>query len=133
MPTIIIGLIILVIAFIIVKSNSPFRRFAGTLRFAGFALIVAGILLASVYQVEPGEVGVQKLFGKVNDRTLESGLNFINPLVKVVTFDIKTQNYTMSGLLDEGKQTGDDAIRVLSADGLEVIVDLTVLYRIIPS
>jgi regulator of protease activity HflC (stomatin/prohibitin superfamily) len=28
---------------------------------------------------------------------------------------------------------GDDAIRVLTADGLEVTIDLTVLYRLIPS
>jgi regulator of protease activity HflC (stomatin/prohibitin superfamily) len=28
---------------------------------------------------------------------------------------------------------GDDAIRVLSADGLEVIVDLTVLYKVVPA
>ena len=52
--------------------------------------------------MEPGEVGVQKLFGKVSDNILQSGLNIINPLVKVVMFDIKTENYTMSGVTDEG-------------------------------
>ena len=36
--------------------------------------------MASVVQVEPGQVGVQKLFGKVNNNILESGLNVINPL-----------------------------------------------------
>jgi regulator of protease activity HflC (stomatin/prohibitin superfamily) len=46
--------------------------------------------------------------------------------------DIKTQNYTMSGILDEGHKTGDDAIRVLTADGLEVTIDLTVLYKLLP-
>jgi regulator of protease activity HflC (stomatin/prohibitin superfamily) len=39
----------------------------------------------------------------------------------------------MSGVHDEGAKTGDDAIRVLSADGLEVTIDLTVLYRVVPS
>jgi regulator of protease activity HflC (stomatin/prohibitin superfamily) len=48
-------------------------------------------------------------------------------------FDIKTQNYTMSASHDEGDKEGDDAIRVLTADGLEVIIDLTVLYRISPA
>jgi regulator of protease activity HflC (stomatin/prohibitin superfamily) len=91
------------------------------------------IILASVKQVEPGMVGVQKLFGKVSNNILESGLNVINPLVKVVMFDIRTENYTMSGVHDEGAVRGDDAIRVLSADGLEVIIDLTVLYKVIPS
>ncbi len=66
--------------------------------------VIAGIIffvlliLACVVQIEPGMVGVQKLFGKVSNNTLESGLNLINPLVKVVTFDIKTENYTMSGV-----------------------------------
>jgi regulator of protease activity HflC (stomatin/prohibitin superfamily) len=99
---------------------------------AGLIFLVL-LAIASVAQVEPGMVGVQKLFGKVSNNTLESGLNLINPLVKVVMFDIKTENYTMSGVLDEGAKRADDAIRVLSADGLEVIIDLTVLYRVIPS
>lgn len=54
-------------------------------------------------------------------------------MVEVVTFDVRTQNYTMSGVHDEGDKMGDDAIRVLSADGLEVIIDLTVLYKVIPT
>jgi regulator of protease activity HflC (stomatin/prohibitin superfamily) len=37
----------------------------------------------------------------------------------------------MSGVHDEGNKTGDDAIRVLASDGLEVTIDLTVLYRVI--
>ena len=39
----------------------------------------------------------------------------------------------MSAVHDEGDKSGDDAIRVLTADGLEVVVDLTVLFRILPS
>jgi len=38
----------------------------------------------------------------------------------------------MSASHDEGQKQGDDAIRVLTADGLEVIIDLTVLYRVVP-
>jgi regulator of protease activity HflC (stomatin/prohibitin superfamily) len=47
---------------------------------------------------------------------LRSGLNVINPLLDVVDFDIRTQNYTMSSSQNEGDQF-DDAIRVLSNDG----------------
>lgn len=36
----------------------------------------------------------------------------------------------MSGVHTEGEISGDDAIRVLTADGLEVVIDLTVLYRV---
>jgi regulator of protease activity HflC (stomatin/prohibitin superfamily) len=99
----------------------------------GILLFLGGLLFSSVKQIEPGNVGVQKLFGKVSNNTLESGLNVINPLVDVVIFDIRTQNYTMSAVHDEGDKTGDDAIRVLSADGLEVVIDLTVLFKVIPN
>ena len=78
-------------------------------------------------------MGVQSLFGKVSDGVLTSGLNVVNPLVDVESIDIKTHNYTMSAVRDEGDKEGDDAIRVLTSDGLEVIVDLTVLYRVIPT
>ncbi|MBK6346262.1 MAG: prohibitin family protein [Bacteroidales bacterium] len=133
MVFIVIGIIVLLAGVVLARTESPVQRFTGTIRIAGIILLVLGVAFSAVYQIEPGQVGVQKLFGKVNSNTLESGLNIINPLVKVVTFDIRTQNYTMSGVHDEGDKTGDDAIRVLSADGLEVIVDLTVLYKVIPS
>jgi regulator of protease activity HflC (stomatin/prohibitin superfamily) len=128
-----IGIIVIVIGFVVTKSDSPASPYSGTIKLVGIGIIVVAALISSVVQVNPGEVGVQKLFGKVNNTVLESGLNFKNPLVEVVTFDIRTQNYTMSGVHDEGDKGGDDAIRVLSADGLEVIVDLTVLYKVVPS
>ena len=62
---------------------------------------------------------------------MSSGLHFINPLLDIKMIDIKTQNYTMSGINDEGNKVGDDAIKVLTSDGLEVTIDLTVLYRVI--
>jgi len=133
MILLIIGILIVVTGFTVKKHNSPVRPYSGTITIVGFVLIAIAVIVSSVVQVNPGEVGVQKLFGKVNNNVLESGLNVINPLVEVVTFDIRTQNYTMSGVQDEGTKSGDDAIRVLSADGLEVIVDLTVLYKVIPS
>lgn len=129
----IIGVIVLTVGFSVAKSNSPVRNYAKLITGIGFGLALIGGLTASLIQIEPGEVGVQKLFGKVSDRVLESGLNFKNPLVVVVPFDIRTQNYTMSGVETEGEITGDDAIRVLSADGLEVIIDLTVLYKVMPT
>lgn len=133
MSVIIVGLLIIIIGFVAVKSDASLRKYRTIFTTAGVIVILIGMSIASVVQVEPGQVGVQKLFGKVNNNILESGLNVINPLVKVVMFDVRTENYTMSGVTDEGNKQGDDAIRVLSADGLEVIVDLTVLYKVIPS
>jgi regulator of protease activity HflC (stomatin/prohibitin superfamily) len=133
MTLIILGILVLVLGFVATNANTSMRPYRNMIKTAGVVVILIGLSIASVVQIEPGQVGVQKLFGKVNNNILESGLNVINPLVKVVMFDVRTENYTMSGVNDEGNKQGDDAIHVLSADGLDVIVDLTVLYKVIPS
>jgi len=134
MTVIIVGIIILIIGFVAAKADEPLlRKYRSMIKTAGVIVVLIGMSIACVVQVEPGMVGVQKLFGKVNNNILESGLNIVNPLVQVVMFDIRTENYTMSGVQDEGSKQGDDAIRVLTADGLEVVVDLTVLYRVVPA
>lgn len=133
MTIVLLAIVVIVLGFFGATGNSPLRPYAKLLKAAGAIMLIIGISLASVVQIEPGQVGVQKLFGKVNPNILESGLNVINPLVQVVMFDVRTENYTMSAVHDEGMKQGDDAIRVLSADGLEVIVDLTVLYKVIPA
>jgi regulator of protease activity HflC (stomatin/prohibitin superfamily) len=92
-----------------------------------------GLLGSCVKQIDAGYVGVKTLFGKVQDDVLPSGLHLINPLMEVSQIDVRTQNYTMSGVHDEGIKSGDDAIRVLTSDGLEVTIDLSVLYRVIPA
>ena len=130
---ILVGLIAIVVGLAISKNESPLKPFSRIIKLAGILVMMLGILFSSVKQIEPGYVGVQKLFGKVSNNILESGLNIINPLVEIVDFDVRTQNYTMSAVHDEGDKAGDDAIRVLSADGLEVIIDLTVLYKVIPN
>jgi regulator of protease activity HflC (stomatin/prohibitin superfamily) len=132
MIIIILGIIGLIVGIILKKSSNVVRNYGSLIVKIGIAVVMIGLLTASVKQIEPGQVGVQKLFGKVSSQILESGLNVVNPLVEVVTFDVRTQNYTMSGVHDEGAKMGDDAIRVLSADGLEVIVDLTVLFKVVP-
>lgn len=96
------------------------------------ALFVLVLLFNSITVIDSGQVGVQSLFGKVSTNILSSGLHLKNPLVRVVRFDAKTQNYTMSAVQDEGDKTGDDGIRVLSSDGLEIALDVTVLYRVLP-
>ncbi|KAA9338284.1 prohibitin family protein [Hymenobacter busanensis] len=127
-----IGLLLLIFGLNAGKISPAAFRFRGGLLFTGLLLLVLGVATAVVKQIEPGEVGVQTLFGRVQSRILTSGLNVVNPFVNVTTFDTRTQNYTMSTVHDEGQKSGDDAIRVLTADGLEVVVDLTVLYRVIP-
>jgi len=126
----IVGMIILIIGVVIARNPGAAQRYGGIIRIAGIIIMIIGVLIGSIVQIDAGQVGVKKLFGKVQNDVLHSGLHMINPLIEVTLLDIKTQNYTMSGIHDEGAKNGDDAIRVLTADGLEVTIDLTVLFRL---
>jgi len=133
MTLIILGLLILILGFVVRHQTSPISHYGGYMRIIGFVLFLIGFLSSCIVQIGTGEVGVQILFGNVQNTTLASGLHFINPLLEVQKLDIKTQNYTMSAVHNEGAKEGDDAIRVLTSDGLEVVMDLTVLYKVVPS
>ena len=129
---IILGVILLLLSFSLKNNPTAFSKFSNSLKIVGFLLIALGIFSSMFKQIDAGKVGVKSLYGNVEPDILESGLHIINPLLDVTDFDIQTQNYTMSAIHDEGNKEGDDAIRVLSNDGLEVVIDLTVLYRISP-
>ncbi|PKH66131.1 band 7 protein [Flavobacterium sp. ALD4] len=127
---IILGLILVVTSFTLKTDQNPLSKFSNLFKIIGILLIVGGIFTSAFKQINAGTVGVTSLYGSVQPEILTSGLNVINPLLDVTDFDIQTQNYTMSSSQSEGAQQGDDAIRVLSNDGLEVVIDLTVLYRV---
>jgi len=129
----ILGVIVLIVGMVLKRSPEPNNRFGGIATTVGIVLVVLGLGMSSFKIIEPGKVGVQTLLGKVQDNVLESGPHFINPAVEVTTFNVQTQNYTMSAKSGEGQVEGDDAIRVLSSDGLEVTIDLSVLYTINPA
>jgi regulator of protease activity HflC (stomatin/prohibitin superfamily) len=131
MILIILGFIIFIAVNVMAKNNAAVTKFAGAGRIVALLFILLGISSACVKQIDAGEIGVKKLFGSIQNDVLASGLHFINPLLDVTKLDVKTQNYTMSGVNDEGNKSGDDAIRVLTSDGLEVTIDLTVLYRVV--
>ena len=121
------------IATLFLSNLDAIRKFLPTLRVIGIVLAILGFLTSCFKQIDAGFVGVKVLFGKVQTDILESGLHVINPLLEIKSLDVRTQNYTMSGVHDEGDQVGDDAIRILTADGLEVTIDLTVLFKVVPS
>ena len=131
--SLIIGVILIIISFTLKANERPISKFSNLFKILGFVVILIGLLSSAFKQIDAGKVGVKSLFGNVQSDVLESGLHMVNPLVDITAFDIKTQNYTMSVIHDEGEKEGDDAIRVLSNDGLEVIIDLTVLYRVLPN
>ena len=91
---IVIGLLLLVAGFAINSPALPVSRYSRPVKIAGIVIALVGALTASIRQIDAGTVGVQSLFGKVSSNVLETGLNFVNPLVEVVVFDTKTQNYT---------------------------------------
>jgi regulator of protease activity HflC (stomatin/prohibitin superfamily) len=133
MLLIFLGLLVLILGLNAARYSEGFARWRGGLLALGTGLVLLGAAFSTIVQVGVGQVGVQTLFGKVENRVLGPGLSVVNPLVSVTRFDTRTQNYTMSAVRTEGQQAGDDAIRVLSADGLEVVIDLTVLYHVVPS
>jgi len=127
---IILGAFIFIASFIISNQENQSARFAPIIRIAGVVVMLIGSLSSMFKVIEAGQVGVKTVFGKVDNDVLYSGLNIINPIAEVTAFDVKTQNYTMSAVREEGDTDGADALRVLSADGLEVIIDLSVLFRV---
>ncbi len=126
---------LLIVALVVnqMKKNVPnaaTQKLFTAIRNSAYIGIVVSVIFYSVAQVGPGQIGVQILFGSVQDGVLRSGLNIVNPLVNVEKMDVKTQAYTMSSLRDEGNQTGDDAISSLSMDGLTLKLDVTVWFRL---
>jgi regulator of protease activity HflC (stomatin/prohibitin superfamily) len=129
-----LGIILIIAGISLGNSNTvnPMVKNLKNIKFLGLLLIIIGVLTSAFKQIDAGKVGVKSLFGNVEADILPSGLHMVNPLVDVTVFDVQTQNYTMSAVRAEGDKEGDDAIRVLSNDGLEVVIDLTVLYRVVP-
>lgn len=76
-----------------------------------------GIIFASLRVVPAGYVGVVDFFGKVSSRPLNSGINFVNPLTRVIFMSIRTQQLT-------------EAMVVPSKEGLNITLDLSLLYRL---
>ena len=98
----------------------------------GMAFIFA--ILSSLTTVSSGAVGVQVVFGKVDtDGYLGEGLHLKNPFAVVHEMSVRTQTYTMSAVSDEGRKSGDDALEVISSDGLTLKIEVSVPYRLIPS
>jgi prohibitin 1 len=88
----------------------------------GGSLAVLFILIAVTQcftQIPAGHVGVVDFFGVVSDRTLPPGIQFINPLAKVVKFSTQTKEHK-------------ELMQVLSREGLTIGLEISVLYRLNP-
>ncbi|MEW5798436.1 MAG: prohibitin family protein [Bacteroidota bacterium] len=81
------------------------------------ALLIA---LSNCFTVIPaGHVGVIDFFGTVSDNTLKAGINFVNPLARIIKMSVKTQ---------EIKEVMD----VPSKEGLTVQLEVSILYHLNP-
>ncbi len=96
-----------------------------------FAAAVVAILAACLVIVPAGNVGVKVLFGNVQRGFLSEGLHVINPFLEVRPMSVRAQAYTMSGTEAEGEVKRDDSISVLSKDGLQLKLDVTVTYKLL--
>ncbi len=79
--------------------------------------LILGLLFSAVRVVPAGYVGVVNFFGNVSPLPLKSGINLVNPLVKVILLSVRTH---------EDKET----MSVPSKEGLNISLDLSVLYRL---
>lgn len=121
----ILSLLIAIVAF--VAWNTARKRTQFNLMYkttANIAAVAAGffllLALAQCFTVVPaGNVGVVDFFGMVSDNTLKAGINFVNPLARVVKFSVKTQE--IKELMD-----------VPSKEGLTVQLEISALFHMNP-
>ncbi len=104
------------------------------------ALVLAGVLTtlsAGIVFVEPDQRGVVISAlapdGYRKD-ALEPGLRWIIPFFERVEFySIAKQTYTMSGTVSEGQVQGNDSVAARTADGQEIFMDASVLFKVDPA
>lgn len=100
----------------------------------GIALLLVFSLVGVAFayeQVPEGHEGVEKDWGAVNGDTLDSGANWVIPVMQSVqNVEIRPRTYTMSQTQGEGAKSEADAIAVKTVNGTTVKVDVTVRYRI---
>jgi regulator of protease activity HflC (stomatin/prohibitin superfamily) len=66
-------------------------------------------------------------------RQVGEGLHFVMPLAdQVEFFDLRKQTYSMSKTSWEGEVKGDDSMRGQTSDGQEVIIELSLRFRLDP-
>ena len=88
--------------------------------FGGVAVLFALVAFSQAFTVIPaGHVGIVDFFGTVSDKTLSPGINFVNPMAKVVNYSAQTKEHK-------------ENMQVLSREGLTIGLELSVLYRLNP-
>lgn len=129
------GVGILGVAFAFTLASQG-RSARGGVVLAVFGFIGGAVLFvvsSGILIVEPARsaVIINVLSGELEDPARAPGTSIIIPgLQEFVIYPTDQQEYTMSGLSNEGQRTGDDAVQALTIDGQEIRLDITVIYRI---
>lgn len=97
------------------------------------AIIIIAFLFMSVVVVPAGHVGVHDLFGNVDSSERFPGIQLKHPFASVKMMSVRTNEYTMSIVHGEGAKKAADQISALTKEGLNVDLDMTVLYRLTPT
>lgn len=92
------------------------------------AVFVAAVLFRSIVVVSAGQTAVVSVFGRVHEQELHSGIQLVNPLARVNRLSIRTEEFSMTKQREGGE---GDPITVLTKEGLDVTLDVTILYRLV--
>lgn len=115
-----IALIVVVASIFAYKSMKKFGRNQE----ARFSLVGIGVgaivALLQLFTVVPaGTVGVVDFLGNVSDNTLKAGVNFVNPMARVIIFSTKTQELK-------------EMMNVPSQEGQNVQLEISLLFSLDP-
>lgn len=90
--------------------------------------------LMAMERVDAGEERVVKYHGETTGEVFEPGLNWRIPFFESTeTIEVRPQTYSLTGSEWDGDTDQEDSIRIISEDGQELDVDVTVRYRVTDS
>jgi regulator of protease activity HflC (stomatin/prohibitin superfamily) len=95
--------------------------------------VILFVISSGILIVPPSRsaVIVNVVSGELEDPARAPGTSIIIPgLQEFIIYPTDQQEYTMSGISNEGRVAGNDAVAARSIDGQEIRLDITVLYRI---
>ena len=96
-------------------------------------LLTLGAGLVFIDQFEAGVVVSPLSEGGVRPEPIGAGIHFVTPFIESVDrFSTAKQEYTMSGSINEGAQSGNDAVEARTSDAQQVYVDATVRFYVDP-
>jgi prohibitin 1 len=108
------------------KDKEDLKKYAGWARLGILAFGAFFIALSFFTIIQPGQIGIQKFFGKLQPGILTEGIAVKNPLASVTHMSVKTQTFHMV----PGAKGDDIATKSLSSDNMEISIDSTSYVRL---